>query len=128
MCRSRQGSRTQPSPNAVQYLGIAFHELATNSAKYGVLGGNAGKISVVWDVIGSETARLFSLGWTETDGSRVQTIGKGGFGTVVLKRVAPEAVGGKADLQYNADGVSWALEAPMKFVEASPSDEATVPV
>jgi two-component sensor histidine kinase len=87
--------RTQSSSNAVQYLGIAFHELATNSAKYGVLGGNAGKISVVWDVTGSDTARLFSLGWTETDGSRVQTIGKGGFGTVVLKRVAPEAVGGR---------------------------------
>ena len=30
------------SPNAVQYLGIAFHELATNSAKYGVLSGDDG--------------------------------------------------------------------------------------
>ncbi|TIW77738.1 MAG: sensor histidine kinase, partial [Mesorhizobium sp.] len=27
------------TPNAVQYLGIAFHELCTNSAKYGVLSG-----------------------------------------------------------------------------------------
>lgn len=33
------------TPNAVQYLGIAFHELCTNSAKYGVLSGHRGSIS-----------------------------------------------------------------------------------
>ncbi|RWG08915.1 MAG: sensor histidine kinase, partial [Mesorhizobium sp.] len=33
------GPRLVLSPIAVQYLGIAFHELCTNSAKYGVLAG-----------------------------------------------------------------------------------------
>ncbi|MER8974352.1 MULTISPECIES: sensor histidine kinase [unclassified Mesorhizobium] len=92
------------SPNAVQYLGIAFHELATNSAKYGVLSGDEGQISVTWNTRGSGASRVFHLTWAETDGPHVQTVGQGGFGTVVLKRVAPEAVGGRGNLQYGPHG------------------------
>jgi PAS domain S-box-containing protein len=111
------------SPNAVQYLGIAFHELATNSAKYGVLSGDQGQISVAWNTTGSGASRLFHLSWTETDGPEVQTIGEGGFGTVVLKRVAPEAIGGKGNLEYGPHGITWSLEAPLATVETSIGSE-----
>lgn len=111
-------------PNAVQYLGIAFHELASNSARYGVLAGNGGRISVTWHVTGSDAARVFNLNWTESDCARVKPIGKGGFGSVVLKRVTAEALGGKTDLAHQADGLSWTLDAPMKFVEAPAPTEA----
>ncbi|RNJ41303.1 histidine kinase [Mesorhizobium erdmanii] len=108
------------SPNAVQYLGIAFHELATNSAKYGVLSGDDGRISVTWSITGSGPSRLFHLTWVESDGPEVQNIGQGGgFGTVVLKRVAPAAVGGQGNLEYGPQGVTWSLEAPLATVEAS---------
>ena len=108
------------SPNAVQYLGIAFHELATNSAKYGVLSGDEGRISVTWSITGSGPSRLFHLTWVESDGPEVQNIGQGGgFGTVVLKRVAPAAVGGQGNLEYGPQGVTWSLEAPLATVEAS---------
>jgi two-component sensor histidine kinase len=101
------------SPNSVQYLGIAFHELATNSAKYGVLSGDDGQISVTWTVTCSGASRLFHLTWSETDGPLVQTVGQGGFGTVVLKRVAPAAVGGQGNLDYGPQGITWKLEAPL---------------
>ena len=39
-------------PIAVQNLGMAFHELGTNSAKYGVLSGVAGVVNVVWELDG----------------------------------------------------------------------------
>ena len=107
------------SPNAVQYLGIAFHELATNSAKYGVLSGDDGKISVRWTTTGSGVSRLFRLIWSETDGPQVQTLGQGGFGTVVLTRVAPAAVGGQANLDYGPHGITWKLEAPLAGVDGS---------
>jgi PAS domain S-box-containing protein len=116
---SMSGPSITLSPNAVQYLGMAFHELATNSAKYGVLSGNSGQISVDWDVVDSDSGKSVALTWTETDGPEVKSIASGGFGTVVLKRVAPQAVSGTADLQYNPRGVVWSLEAPMAFVEAS---------
>ncbi|RWM94049.1 MAG: PAS domain S-box protein [Mesorhizobium sp.] len=112
------------SPNAVQYLGMAFHELATNSSKYGVLSGDQGAISVSWDISGSGAQRIFQLTWNETDGPRVQTIGQGGFGTVVLKRVAPEAVGGKGNLDYGEHEIVWTLKAPLAAVEASIANDA----
>lgn len=37
-------------PYAVQYRGIAFHELCTNSAKYDVLSGHQGIMAVTWGV------------------------------------------------------------------------------
>jgi PAS domain S-box-containing protein len=122
---SMSGPSITLSPNAVQYLGIAFHELATNSAKYGVLSGDDGQIFVEWSIADLDGKRLFRLTWTETDGPEVRTIGQGGFGTVVLKRVAPEAVGGKGDLQYNSHGLRWALEAPLATLEASLFEEVT---
>ncbi|TJV24570.1 MAG: PAS domain S-box protein [Mesorhizobium sp.] len=103
--------------NAVQYLGIAFHELATNSAKYGVLSADKGQISVIWTITGSGASRLLHLTWAETNGPEVQSIGQGGFGTVVLKRVAPAAVGGQGKLEHGPHGVTWSLEAPLTAVE-----------
>ncbi|ESY66330.1 histidine kinase [Mesorhizobium sp. LNHC252B00] len=116
---SMSGPSIVLSPNAVQYLGIAFHELATNSAKYGVLSGDEGNISATWDITGSRAERFFHLTWAETDGPQVQTVGEGGFGTVVLKRVAPQAVGGKGTLEHASHGITWTLEAPLAPVEAS---------
>jgi PAS domain S-box-containing protein len=116
---SMSGPSITLSPNAVQYLGMAFHELATNSAKYGVLSGNSGNISVRWDVVDSDKGKLVILTWTETDGPEVKSVASGGFGTVVLKRVAPHAVSGTADLQFSKSGIVWRLEAPVAFVEAS---------
>ena len=48
---SMSGPSITLSPNSVQYLGMAFHELATNSAKYGVLSGTGGRIAVAWEVM-----------------------------------------------------------------------------
>lgn len=112
------------SPNSVQYLGIAFHELATNSAKYGVLSGNTGKITVGWHVTRREGQRVMRLTWVETDGPKVQSIASGGFGTVVLKRIAPQALNGTGNLEYSEHGVVWTLEAPLAFVEAGLNESA----
>ncbi|WP_258604306.1 PAS domain S-box protein [Mesorhizobium sp. AR10] len=116
---SMSGPSITLSPNAVQYLGIAFHELATNSAKYGVLAGHRGKITVAWCVVKVEGHRFIRLTWSETDGPKVQSVANGGFGTVVLKRVAPQALSGTGDLEYSDHGVIWTLVAPLAFVEAS---------
>jgi len=112
------------SPNAVQYLGIAFHELATNSAKYGVLSADEGQISVTWTITGSGASRLFYLTWSETDGPLVQTPEQGGFGTVVLKRVAPAAVGGQGNLDYGPHEITWKLEAPLAGMVGSIANHA----
>lgn len=120
---SMSGPAIVLSPNALQHLGMAFHELGTNSAKYGVLSGTEGTIAVSWDIV---DGKRFKLTWTETDGPEVQTIGKeGGFGSVVLMRVAPQAVSGTGDLAFGPRGVTWTLEAPLANVDASVRKEAS---
>ena len=116
---SMAGPSITLSPNSVQYLGMAFHELATNSAKYGVLSGTGGRIAVAWEVMESTVGKSVRLTWNETDGPKVQSLGDGGFGTVVLKRVAPQAMNGTGELQYGANGIAWTLEAPLALVEAA---------
>lgn len=122
-CVAMSGPPVILSPNAVQHLGIAFHELATNSAKYGVLSGDNGEISVAWEVTGTVPSQTFHLSWKETDGPRVQAIGQGGFGTVVLKRVAPAALGGQGILEHGPHWITWSLQAPLATVEASGAND-----
>lgn len=105
-------------PNAVQYLGIAFHELATNSAKHGVLSGEDGRIDIAWRIVDGPEPR-FALTWRESGGPPAEAPAAGGFGTVVLKRVAPLALNGSGTLVYHSDGVTWTLDAPLNAVEAT---------
>jgi len=42
-----------------------------------------------------------------------------GFGSIVLKRVAPQALSGTGQLEFQKQGVVWTLEAPLRFVQTS---------
>ncbi|OEO29482.1 histidine kinase [Devosia insulae DS-56] len=105
------------SPNAVQNLGMAFHELGTNSAKYGVLSGAGGAITVSWSVSREPAAEL-TLTWDESfDEPLVPEPRAGrGFGTVVLERVAPFALNGRASISRSPSRITWTLEAPASSV------------
>lgn len=106
-------------PNAVQYLGIAFHELATNSAKYGVFSTDRGSIAVDWFV--GDEGRNFYLAWTESGGPQVKLGRHHGFGKVVLERVTPLSLGGEGIIQYAPSGIVWTVRAPMENIEAHKS-------
>jgi PAS domain S-box-containing protein len=110
------------APNAVQNLGMAFHELATNSSKYGVLNQERGEISIQWHV--SKTDE-FGISWTErreepaSDYPTSDTSEKVGYGTIVLKMIAPRALFGTAEFAASAEGVQWSLRAPAEHVVES---------
>ena len=54
-------------PNAVQHLGMAFHELGTNSSKFGALATESGRIAINWQIANSaEGRREFQIVWEET--------------------------------------------------------------
>jgi len=119
------GPSLKLKPNAVQYLGIAFHELATNSAKYGALSVAGGKVNVEWVVASRpEGGERFLLSWNESGAPANADEAAGGFGTVVLERIAPQAVSGAGQLRHHADGIAWSLDAPLDHVEATLGDQA----
>ncbi|WP_246677977.1 PAS domain S-box protein [Mesorhizobium sp. B2-7-2] len=108
--------------NAVQNLGMAFHELGTNSSKYGALAGEGGRIEITWQVEpGPQAQRRFHLLWHETSGATAvgaeqKTNERKGFGTVVLQRVAPQSLSGSSSLERSPGSVKWTLDAPLEAI------------
>jgi two-component sensor histidine kinase len=96
---------------AVQYLGMAIYELATNSAKHGALSSRTGQLEIVWSVVpeADEKKRL-RLRWQELGGPVVTPNRSRGFGRQVLEYLAPTALGGTGKLSFLPDGVVWVLE------------------
>ena len=114
------------TPTAVQSLGMAFHELATNSAKYGVLA-RGGTIDVAWQIEEGEAGPVFDLSWTEDTAEPVlimDTDERKGFGSVVLKRATPQSLSGTATYQRRNGRTSWTLRAPLSQVQLTDGIDA----
>ncbi|MGB3501321.1 MAG: PAS domain S-box protein [Mesorhizobium sp.] len=117
-------------PNAVQHLGMALHELGTNSAKYGALSNKDGRVAISWRMFMDEDKRKqFEFVWDETtsSGARTEPERRRGFGSVVLQRVAPQALLGSAILEHMAGAVVWRLTAPGDAIVAVTSAETPPP-
>jgi PAS domain S-box-containing protein len=113
---SLSGPLLELHPNTVQHFGMALHELGTNSAKYGALSGSAGRVNISWQIAKNVSGEQeFSFTWEETSIPRevpAETEARKGFGTVVLQRVAPQAMGGSAVLDRVPGHTRWTLVAP----------------
>ncbi|MER8440062.1 sensor histidine kinase [Mesorhizobium sp. M1312] len=70
-------------------VGMALHELASNSAKFGALSQPEGQLAVCWSVGSSGAGQMLSLAWQERNGPPVQTPTRRGFGTALLERLVP---------------------------------------
>jgi PAS domain S-box-containing protein len=116
--RSLTGPSTLLKPMAVQYLGMAMHELATNSAKHGALSAQSGRVDVSWSVNQhGDGGKRLNLRWRELGGPAVSDIAARGFGRQVLENLAPMALGGMGILSFPPEGVVWTLEADQACVE-----------
>ncbi len=100
-------------PEAAQNIGLALHELGTNATKYGALSVPEGAITVHWELGRVGIGRTcFRLMWREINGPKVTPPALHGFGHVVLQRTTGQALQGKVNHEFAADGVSWTLEVP----------------
>ena len=109
------------SPMAVQYLGMAFHELGTNASKHGALSNHSGRIAVSWRTHSNDSEPWLELTWTESDGPEVADLRHSGFGRIVLERIAPDAVSGTGELLLLSAGIQWTLKAPIHELKARES-------
>ena len=102
-------------PQAVQYLGLAVHELATNASKHGALSGMQGHISIQWQVDASTDT--VQMTWRESDGPTVVPPKRRGFGHVVIEQIVPRALRGTGALDFAPEGVSWTFAFPVQECE-----------
>ena len=73
-----------------------------------------GTVSLSWSVFRVDSIPTVRLIWQERGGSMSAPLAKPGFGTSVLKRVAPSTVGGEAELLYGPQGCTWILKGPLE--------------
>jgi two-component system CheB/CheR fusion protein len=102
-------------PNAAATLGMVFHELATNAAKYGALSSPDGYIDVRWDVAPGQGENVITITWSERNGPRIKPPENTGFGTGFVQRSIEYELEGQVDLSYAADGLKCTISFPAKF-------------
>lgn len=95
------GPPIQLSGTAAQTLGMAFHELSTNAAKYGALSRDGAAIRVEWSVDAEDG--VLTLDWEESGFAAAQP-GSRGFGTKIIERLVPMETGGKVERWFDGDG------------------------
>jgi PAS domain S-box-containing protein len=102
---------------AAEILGMAFHELATNAAKYGALSIDAGRIAVAWRLETSENGDdIFRIEWIESGGPAVSAPRSRGFGSMLVKRMVESTFRGKVEYVFASAGVSWLMRCPASHI------------
>lgn len=109
------GPQIRLQPQAAQGIGMAFHELATNSMKYGALSNNQGTVHIEWSLFKDNGADMVEIVWREKNGPPVTKPTRRGFGSMVIEKMAAASVRGEVSLDYASDGITWQLKAPTKY-------------
>jgi PAS domain S-box-containing protein len=122
-----RGSEIQLEPATAQTLALAFHELVTNSAKYGALSVESGRVSVRWEI---QDEDILTLVWEEVDGPVVYKPASRGFGTRSVIASVESQLGGQALFDWRSEGLICRLLVPVTpQTDASElNDQTTSPV
>jgi two-component sensor histidine kinase len=98
------------NPREVLTLGMVFHELATNAAKYGALSGH-GDVEVGWDAGGTEANPVLEIRWRERGGPPPRPPARRGFGSQLIA-FSVQALGGEATTSFPVEGFRCDLSLP----------------
>lgn len=109
---SANGPLVALAPAAALSLGMIFHELATNAAKYGSLSAPDGRILVDW-ALADQTRPRLELAWREIDGPPVQAPSRRGFGSRLIERSVRHDLAGEVELDYAQDGFVATFSIPL---------------
>ncbi|MGX8008970.1 sensor histidine kinase [Mesorhizobium sp. ORM8.1] len=101
-------------------IGMAFHELASNSSKYGALSKPEGRLEIRWSVSSPADARMLDFSWRERAGPKVTSPKRRGFGTTLLEKVVTVQCQAEIDLKYHTDGLQFAMRLPLRHTRLVP--------
>jgi two-component sensor histidine kinase len=95
-----------------ELLGLALHELATNSLKFGAMTTATGRIDVSWRIDASP-ARLI-LVWAETGGRRGTDIPVAkGFGMDTIETMLPYQLKAESTVELLSEGLRCTITVPL---------------
>lgn len=93
-------------------LGLAFHELATNAAKYGALSVSEGRVEVNWTISRTNDSACLHLAWSKNGGPPVMPPERHGFGSTLLQKAFTSKDGAAAELSFPSEGVRFRATIP----------------
>jgi two-component sensor histidine kinase len=97
----------------VPLLHMAFHELATNAAKYGALSVPGGRVSVDWQTIADEQGEAVRLTWAESGGPVVRPPVRRGFGSTLVEHALASEFAGEVKIDFPPHGVICRMRLPL---------------
>ncbi len=109
---SLNGQPVGLGPATALSLGMIFHELATNAAKYGALSTPDGRVLVDWS-IADQARPVLHLSWRELDGPPVTEPARRGFGSRLIERNVRHDLAGEVKLDYATAGFSAEFMVPL---------------
>ena len=95
-------------PRTAQTLALALHELSTNAAKYGALSVASGRVGVNWELQPDSLV----LHWSESGGPVAKPPATPGFGIRVISNSIERQLEGKADFDWQPEGLNCNLRVP----------------
>jgi two-component system CheB/CheR fusion protein len=108
------GPHIMLKPKIALSLGLIFHELATNAAKYGALANAAGTVAVIWKREERQVQKFWLvLDWLERHGPPVTVPEKSGFGISLVCNEAKYSLRGKSTIEFEPEGLVVRLEIPL---------------
>jgi two-component sensor histidine kinase len=100
-----EGHNAFLKPNAVQYVGLALHELIAHSILSGALSHPEGRVAVDSRIeTTAEEAPVLCISWREVGRTGTTRDAASEFGEALLKTIVPAALGGGATLEQAEDG------------------------
>lgn len=95
-----------------QALGLTFHELATNSLKYGAGAHPGGRLTIGWLIEHEKDGKFLRLTWREDTVVPATAPDQRGFGTRLIDANIRGELGGSIDRRYHDDGIMIEIRIP----------------
>ncbi|MET3665472.1 two-component sensor histidine kinase [Caulobacter sp. 1776] len=107
----RAGPEVALAPHTAVGLSMVFHELATNSAKYGALAVPTGRVEVFWRV--DPVTDNLAFTWRDVGGPPVNPPKTPGFGTRLIESSIRREQKGQARFDFRPDGLVFEASLPL---------------
>ncbi|WP_299652980.1 HWE histidine kinase domain-containing protein [uncultured Tateyamaria sp.] len=101
------------APEAFSTMALVIHELVTNSAKYGALTDQSGRVGVDLNI--ADDGALV-IEWRERGGPVVKAPTRRGFGSTIIERTVPFELNGTVETRFKISGFEADIMIPSRYV------------
>lgn len=100
------------TPKQALALGLGFHELATNAAKYGALSvPDGGLVEVSWEACTPDGE--LEIKWSESGGPTVEKPSTRGFGSRLIERGLQSELDAQVKFEFRPQGIRCLMRIPL---------------